>query len=185
MTLLLLLPIALLARDNPFAPNDPHKTLKPHVRKAKIHPQRHVVRPKVSADTSKQEQTTATAAIKLPKSIHSKTEPKIHPKRKHLEKEVVNYEKARFVFSENSVSIETKDKIIKHFSIAKPPSIVIDYKAKSDFASKRKVLSTKPFKKLEMGSHRTRYRVVFRLERKHQYVLTETKYGQRIKIVDK
>ena len=186
VTLLTLLPLLLFARDNPFTPNNQHETVKPQVSKPKVHPQRHVVAPNVPVEVVKQEKKTAAPTVlrQVHKPIHAKTKPKIHPRRKSFKKEVVNYEKARFVFQEKSVYIETKDKMIKHFSIVNPPSIVIDYKAKSDFASKRKILNNRFFTKLEMGSHRTRYRVVFRLDKKHRYALSKTKYGQLLSIVD-
>ena len=165
----------LLARENPFAAatelektsttkqtTTPPKTKA--VAKPKIHPQR---------------QQTKPEAI-----VVQKKKPSIHPQRRGFHKEVVNYSKARFVVRENSVYIETKDKVIRHFSIPNPPSIVIDFKSYSDFASKRKVLSTKPFIKLEMGAHNDRYRVVLRLDKMYQYKLDKRKYGQVVMILD-
>ena len=168
-------PLVLLARENPFAPatelettsTTKQTTTTPKTRavsKPKIHPQRQQVKPE-------------TTVVK-------KKKPTIHPQRRSFKKEVVNYAKARFVVRENSVYIETKDKVIRHFLIPNPPSIVIDFKGYSDFASKRKVLSTKPFIKLEMGAHNSRYRVVLRLDKMHQYKLDKRKYGQVVMILD-
>ena len=172
--LLFTVPLILMARENPFAPaaeldktvnqeqvvqqSEPEPAAKP-----KVHPQRI--------------ETKTTVVAEKPK-------PKIHPQRKSYKKEVVNYSKARFVFRENSVYIETKDKIIRHFTIPNPPSIVIDFRAPSDFASKRKELTTKPFIKLEMGAHNNRYRVVLRLDKVHQYKIDRRKYGQVVTILD-
>jgi len=168
-------PLLLLARENPFAPATEveqttltkQATTAPEakvVTKPKIHPQRRQTKPETV--------------------VVAKKKPKIHPQRRTSKKEVVNTSKARFVLRENSVYIETKDKVIKHFSIPNPPSIVIDFKGYSDFASKRKELSTKPFIKLEMGAHNTRYRVVLRLDKMHQYKLDKRKYGQVVMILD-
>lgn len=99
-------------------------------------------------------------------------------------KEVVNYAQARFVFRENSGYIETKDTLLKHFYIATPPSIVMDFKASSDFASKRQELNTPPFIKLEMGAHGDYYRVVFRLDKAHKYTIDKKRYGQVVTILD-
>jgi len=98
--------------------------------------------------------------------------------------EVVNYEKVRFVFKENNVYIETKDEVLKHFKIANPPRIVIDFKSDSNFASKRKELSVRPFKKLEMGAHGDQYRVVLRLDGAHTYTLEKSMYGQLLRITE-
>lgn len=173
--LFLTVPLILIARENPFvAASEQENTTKkvevsvePKVSpapKPKIHPQRPQVK---SADTAK-----------------TQSKPKVHPQRNAYKKEVVNYAKARFVFRDNSAYIETKDKIIRHFAISNPPSIVIDFKAASDFATKRKELTTKPFIKLEMGAHGNRYRVVLRLDKVHQYKLDKRKYGQVVMILD-
>lgn len=165
-------PFLMLARDNPFTPVTEsaitkEKTTEPEtkaVTKPKIHPQRR--------------QTKA----KLP--VTAKKEPTVHPQHRPQKKEIVNTSKARFVFSADTLYIETKDKVIKHFAIANPPSIVIDFKGYSDFASKRKALTVEPFVKLEMGSHGDRYRVVIRLDKTHKYKVNRGKYGQVVTILD-
>jgi len=187
LTMFLLLPIILLARENPFSSaSEPVATestkaplaveKKATQSKPKIHPQR------VQISKSLPEQTTQPK-IDLQREVTKSTKPKIHPKRNLDKKEVLNYSKARFVFRENSAYIETKDKIIRHFSIVNPPSIVIDFRGASDFASKRKVLHTKPFIKLEMGAHGNRYRVVLRLDKVHKYKIDKRKYGQVVTII--
>jgi len=185
-TVLLLLPIILMARDNPFASADEPATQSTKASlsvekqgiqsKPKIHPQRvRATAPVSKAKVHPQRQVKQTN--------HMTSKPKIHPKRNLGKKEVLNFSKARFVFRENSAYIETKDKIIRHFSIANPPSIVIDFRGASDFASKRKALRTKPFIKLEMGAHGKRYRVVLRLEKMYKYKIDERRYGQVVTIL--
>lgn len=168
------IPLMLAARENPFvAASHSEQTAVQEkveassaqpVSKPKIHPQR--------------PQTKPTPAVS------EEGGPKIHPQRQSFKKEIVNYGKARFVFRENSAYIETKDKMIRHFSIANPPSIVIDFRSPSDFASKRKELTVKPFIKLEMGAHTNRYRVVLRLDKVHNYKVEKRKYGQVITFLD-
>ena len=165
------LPLILMARENPFSPASAGEktTAKESV---------------VSKPASKTEIAPQQTETKKLTPIVQKRKPKIHPQRKSYKKEVVNYAKARFVFRENSVYIETKDKVIRHFSIPNPPSIVIDFRASADFATKRKELNTKPFVKLEMGAHNNRYRVVFRLDKVHKYKINRRKYGQVVTIID-
>lgn len=98
--------------------------------------------------------------------------------------EVVNYGQARFVFRDKSVYIETKDKLKRDFFIPDSATIVIDFKASSDFASKRKELKTSPFIKLEMGAHEDFYRVVLRLDKVHKYTIEKKRYGQVVTILD-
>ena len=173
--LLLTLPLILVARENPFTPaGEVDKTTKHEQvvieKKSKPAPQ-----PKVHPKRIETKSAT---------SVAQKKKPKIHPKRNSSKKEVVNYGKARFVFRENSAYIETKDKVIRHFAISNPPSIVIDFKGYSDFASKRQVLATRPFTKLEMGAHDKSYRVVLRLDKVHKYSMKKRKYGQVVTILD-
>ena len=173
--LFLVVPLLLLARENPFSPAaEVEKTnaLKPATTTPAAKP---VIRPKIHPQRRQ---------IKPEPVVVAKKKPTIHPQRRTSKKEIVNTSKARFVLRENSLYIETKDKVIKHFLIPNPPSIVIDFKGYSDFASKRKELSTRPFVKLEMGSHGDHYRVVLRLDKMHQYKLDKRKYGQVVMILD-
>ncbi len=173
--LLLTLPLILVARENPFSPaGEVEKTTK-HEQVAAEKKSKPASQPKIHP---KRIETRSVIPVA------QKKKPKIHPQRKSYKKEVVNYAKARFVFRENSVYIETKDKVIRHFSIPNPPSIVIDFRASADFATKRKELNTKPFVKLEMGAHDNRYRVVFRLDKVHKYKINRRKYGQVVTILD-
>jgi len=186
-TFLLLLPLILIARDNPFSsPSDAHRRvpaksslveMKTKQSEPKTHQQ------SLSASTSAPEQILKPK-IHPQRPVHvTRSKAKIHPQRNLGTKEVFNFAKARFIFRENSAYIETKDRMIRHFSIANPPSIVIDFRGASDFASKRKQLHTKPFTKLEMGAHGNRYRVVFRLEKSHKYKINKRKYGQVVTIL--
>ena len=177
-TVLLLLPIILIARDNPFASADvsvSKSTKSPLSVKEKVVPTSSQVDSQFISKINPQDQEN--------KAKYRSKKIKIYPKRNLGKKEVLNFSKARFVFRENSAYIETKDKIIRHFSIANPPSIVIDFRGASDFASQRKFLSTKPFTKLSMGAHGKRYRVVLRLDKMHKYKIDKRKYGQVVTII--
>ena len=187
-TILLLLPIMLLARENPFASAtdtkqtsttviDAQKTLPKQTSKVR---QSRIDNEKDTAQQSSKPKVHPQHLVNIDQKV---TTAKIHPQRKLGKKEILNFAKARFIFRENSAYIETKDKMIRHFSIANPPSIVIDFRGASDFASKRKALRTKPFTKLEMGAHGNRYRVVLRLDKIHQYKIDKRKYGQVVTII--
>jgi hypothetical protein len=147
-------PLMIMARENPFVPAQ-----------------------SVDIVQEQEQNLTSSAAVQT-------VQPQIHPQRLMVDKEVVNYGKARFVFRENSAYIETNDRLIKHFSISNPPSIVIDFESPSDFPSKRKELETEPFIKLEMGAHSDHYRVVLRLDKLHKYTIEKRKYGQLVTIID-
>lgn len=151
---ILAFPLMVTARENPFAPMQ------------------------VSDAVHVKEQNLTTPAET------QRTESETRPQHNAEEKEVVNYGKARFVFRENSAYIETGDEIIKHFSISNPPSIIIDFRSPSDFATKRKALATRPFIRLEMGAHDEYYRVVLRLDEVHNYSVKKRKYGQLVTLGD-
>ena len=147
---ILVFPLMVTARENPFAPMQESDTVQ-----------------------VKEQNLTTPAEIQ-------RSESGMPPEQNADDKLVVNYGKARFVFRENSAYIETKDEIIKHFSISNPPSIIIDFRSPSDFASKRKALATSPFIKLEMGAHDDYYRVVLRLDKVRSYSVEKRKYGQLV-----
>jgi len=168
--LTLLLPLLLVARENPFTPVEIIKT------DESIE--------KTAVDDYKTVATEPAKEIVAPDAFEpeSQREDAADIVTGDSDEEVVNYEKVRFVFKENSVYIETKDKVLKHFKIANPPRIVIDFESESNFASKRQELITRPFKKLEMGAHGDQYRVVLRLDRAHTYTLEKSMYGHLLRI---
>ncbi len=171
---LIAVPVLLTARENPFAPS--------------LHSDVNVTYEK-SETVSTVIETDAIADFEEPvieQGLETviDEEPKNDPSLNTEIKKVVNYAQARFVFRDRSVYIETKDRMIRHFTIANPPSIVIDFEAASDFASKREALETGPFVKLEMGAHDDYYRVVLRLDGPHQYTIESQKYGEVVTIQD-
>lgn len=164
------LPLLLAARENPFTPVEITKTYET--------PKAVTVEPKAVAA----EPETAVAEP-IEKKIEEPKAP-VAPEKNSGKQEVVNYSKARFVFEENSAYIETKDEMIKHFSISNPSRIVIDFRSSSNFASQRQELTTKPFKKLDMGAHADSYRVVLRLDGSHKYKVSKRKNGLLVTILN-
>lgn len=170
LSLTLLLSIA-SARENPFVPSDTKTEVSvaksaPAVKstavsKPKIHPQRrvHEILPAATVHTEK---------------------PKIHPQRRTKKKLVINAAKARFIFGEGSLYIETKDSLIRHFMIKKSATLVLDFKSPSDFASLRRDVNVYPVKKMVVGAHGDHYRVVLRLKKALKYSVSKKRYGQLI-----
>lgn len=167
---IMLLPLLLAARENPFTPVEITKTYETPIAVI-VEPKEAVAKPK-------------EVIVKPIRKKIADPKPRISPERSSDKQEVFNYAKARFVFKENSAYIETKDEMIKHFAISNPPRIVIDFRSTSKFASKRQELTTKPFKKLEMGAHSDSYRVVLRLDGVHKYKVDKRKHGQVVTILD-
>ena len=69
-------------------------------------------------------------------------------------------------FNDNKIIINTNDyKVSKKFSIAKENKIIIDYKAKLNFDTKRDDIESKNFKKISIGNHKSEgyFRVVIEL----------------------
>jgi len=157
--LLLSLPLVLIARDNPFVPaitQSNHQTTS-------------TVSTKVSEPKKVEVSTPVKQVEKKHTQIASVTSPKIL--------KTLNYQNVRLVFREGSVYVETKDRLLKQFSLKSPPSIVLDFKSKADFASKRDVISIGGFKKVEIGAHGNSYRVVFRLDQGVKYSVDKKRYG--------
>lgn len=158
--------LLLTARENPFAP--------PQTATNK------------SSIIKKQITVTPVASKKRGPKIHPQRP--IVPQKEKLSSEastkrvVFNTLKARFIVHKDSVYIETKDRLKKHFSLKTPASIVMDFVSASDFASKRTVIEGLPVIKIEMGAHGSYYRVVFRLDRSYKYSIEEVKYGLLLKL---
>jgi len=68
-------------------------------------------------------------------------------------------------YNDHKLIIHTKDSVSKKFNIEKEKKIIIDYKAKKSFYTKRDTLDSKSFKKIALGNHKKEnyYRVVIQL----------------------
>ncbi|MEN8146680.1 MAG: AMIN domain-containing protein [Campylobacterota bacterium] len=167
---IMFLPLLLAARENPFTPVEITKTYET--------PQAVTVEPEVTVAKPK------AVVVKPSRKKIADPKPRISAEKSSDKQELYAYAKARFVFKENSAYIKTKDEMIKHFVVSNPPRIVIDFRSTSKFTSKRQELTTKPFKKLEMGAHSDSYRVVLRLDGEHNYKVDKRKDGQVVTILD-
>ncbi|WP_345970343.1 AMIN domain-containing protein [Sulfurimonas sp. HSL1-6] len=94
-----------------------------------------------------------------------------------LATQTVNFQQARFLFSEGNVRIESRDKLAKHFVIRKPTRIILDFEANADFPTRKREVSVAPFKEIRMGMHPGYYRIVIELEKRADYSIEPSKYG--------
>ncbi len=71
-------------------------------------------------------------------------------------------------YNDNKLIIHTKDAISKKFNIDKENKLIIDYKARKNFYTKREDLDSLNFKKIAVGNHKKEkfYRVVILLSMK-------------------
>jgi putative periplasmic protein len=88
---------------------------------------------------------------------------------------------AKFELSASEMKIIAKDKKIKDFAIEKN-RIVIDFKGKNSFYTKKIRLDCGAFKDVTFGSHDGYYRMVVSLESKYKYDISEIKEGYLLKV---
>lgn len=71
-------------------------------------------------------------------------------------------------YNDNKLIIHTKDLVSKKFTLEKENKLIIDYKAKKNFYTKREILESTNFKKIAIGNHKKEkfYRVVILLSKK-------------------
>lgn len=85
--------------------------------------------------------------------------------------EIKNIEILPFVqieYNNDMITVNSKYKVSKKFSIQKGNKIIIDYKAKVNFYTKRESLKSTNFKKVAVGNHKSKgfFRIVFELKDK-------------------
>lgn len=71
-------------------------------------------------------------------------------------------------YNDNKLLIHTEHKVSKKFSVVKENKLVIDYKAKVNFNTKKDEIDSKTFKKIAVGNHKTEgfFRVAIELVNK-------------------
>ncbi|MGB1227147.1 MAG: AMIN domain-containing protein [Poseidonibacter sp.] len=92
-------------------------------------------------------------------------------------KELLDFIKVEY--NDSKIIIHTKDTVSKKFTLEKENKIIIDYKAKKNFYTKRDILESKNFKKIAVGNHKKEnfYRVVILLENKPSTYKVDYKDG--------
>ena len=83
-----------------------------------------------------------------------------------ITKEILPFLKLEF--NDEELSIHTEYKVSKKFSLDKGNKLIIDYKAKLNFYTKREDLKSKNFKRVTIGNHKNNgfFRVVVELNSK-------------------
>lgn len=71
-------------------------------------------------------------------------------------------------YNDDKLIIHTNDTVSKKFTLEKENKIIIDYKARKNFYTKREILESRSFKKIAVGNHKKEkfYRVVILLSKK-------------------
>lgn len=91
--------------------------------------------------------------------------------------EIVNFQQLRFLFSGGQIKIETQDRLKKDFALQNPGRIILDFTSEADFPSRKRSISTAPFRTVRLGAHKGYYRVVIELEKRSGYKIEPYKYG--------
>lgn len=91
--------------------------------------------------------------------------------------EIANFQHIRFVVSGTQMRIETKDKLIKRFSMSEPDRIILDFKGHTDFPTRKQLFANANFKVIRMGVHATYYRVVVELDAHRTPTVVPYRYG--------
>ena len=147
--LLLLVPLLLLARENPFILPTPSSI-------AAI--QSFSVAPVVASQAAQQSSLPSKKEIKQP------------------QKKIV-YPFVTLIFKENGIELLTKNRIKRIFVLDKPLKLVIDVSSKKSFSSKRAHIDFANFTKLTIGSHKRYYRIAVGLKRMCKAKLTKKPFS--------
>ena len=88
----------------------------------------------------------------------------------------------KFFKNKKNLKIETNDKIIRSFLLAKPYRLVLDFKRDVNLKSQSKSYSSNVFKKISLGTHSGYYRAVVNLDGQYKFEKFKRKYGYEIKL---
>lgn len=102
-----------------------------------------------------------------------------HPN-KTEQTERINTSIARFLIDGKVMQIETKDTLKKHFSLASPGRVVMDFEGYADFATKRIKTKSAAFTQVTVGVHDGYYRVVITVPQMKAYRVSKDRYGYRL-----
>ncbi len=102
------------------------------------------------------------------------------PKKRKKEKNLVVLDRSfgkffRFGTKGKLLRIQTKDKMVRDFSISKPYKLVFDFQTNKTFYTRTLKIDKAPFKSVTFGSHNGYYRVAFLLDGPYPYNLLRQK----------
>jgi len=94
--------------------------------------------------------------------------------------ERINTSVGSFLIDNNKIVIETKDPLLKHFSLEESRKIVLDFEGYADFATKHIETRSSRFTNLTIGVHENYYRIVITMSEQREYRIVKEKYGYRL-----
>lgn len=131
---------------------------------------------KIIHKTKKQTEYKTKQIVKneLEKTLETKTPTQVvyvKPRPDIIEEELITKDLLPFInieYNDTKLIIKTDSDISKKFSLDKGNKIIVDYKGKKNFYTKREMLESKNFKKIAIGNHKKEqfYRVVVELNSK-------------------
>ena len=86
-------------------------------------------------------------------------------------KEVASIQYAKFFTQDKALKIETKDKLLRHFTLVQPHRIIVDFQRDASIKSYKKSNQNSPFRQIRVGNHNGYYRVVIELDGFYKYEL--------------
>lgn len=89
----------------------------------------------------------------------------------------ISYGFGKIDFFENSFLLITSDPIKRSFMIDKPKKLVIDFNKKRDFATKSYTIHHPLFTKVELGSHKSYYRLAVTIQGDCRYRIEKQEEG--------
>ena len=92
-------------------------------------------------------------------------------------KEIAKVKYAKFLSSQKTLKIVTKDKIIRNFLLVKPHRIVVDFKRDTSLKSYSKDNKDGIFCKVRVGNHSGYYRSVIELDGQYRYKMQKISDG--------
>jgi len=201
---LLLLTILLLtldARENPFMPaksedfisTNQFVTQTPLKRATIKLPSDARILESVSVKYKKLDGSIATQTIELQNSIDwhlplfiSQSYLQGHKNQKvktlYKKKKVAQIRYATFYSSGKELSIVTKDKMIRSFTLANPHRVVVDFARTSHLKHYEKSVEGSIFKKIRVGNHKDYYRVVVKLDGYYRSKTIKVANGYKIEL---
>ncbi len=198
---LLMIPLFLCARENPFFPVDDAMDLpltSNHIDGAKRLKRATITLPStartiesISVEYKNLDGSIATKKIELHNAIdwhlplfisqnynESQKESSALNKKHTVYKKIINLPFISFYKSGKRLKIITKDKMLRNFLLVKPHRIVCDFKHQTNFRSYiKKLPNSSFFKKIRLGTHKGYYRVVIELDGYYQYKVKKIASG--------
>jgi hypothetical protein len=123
--------------------------------------------------------------IFISQSMNNIKEVNVETKKPAKEKKYIHLfssKNIKFYKNNKELKVDTKDKMIRNFLLTNPYRLVLDFKKDVNLKSETKNLSTRVFKKINLGTHKGYYRAVVLLDGQYKYKKYKQDYGYKIKL---